>query len=161
MDTVRCGHLEGQAHVRRRVGRTGIEVDFGSEDTGLTHADIGQSSNLLPSLLPTHLQSKFYKFLSSQNENLVPNPVRLVPGDLDNVVPDGFALLGSNVVSARNEGPERTAACSSVRVHEGHQRPETNSGVAAECHVLNLVFLEDQCFRYDGKLRRPLQNDNQ
>ncbi|KAM0207194.1 hypothetical protein ACHAPA_009636 [Fusarium lateritium] len=48
---------------------------------------------------------EFYKFLSeplpSGRAQLEPNPVRLVPGGLNKVIPDGFALLGSGSVSER------------------------------------------------------------
>ena len=47
----------------------------------------------------------FYRFLSntrpSGKAKLEPNPVRLMPGGLARVVPDGFVLLGSGSVSQR------------------------------------------------------------
>lgn len=39
---------------------------------------------------------------------LQPNPVRLMPGGLERVVPDGFELLGSVQVSARSADSGRT-----------------------------------------------------
>lgn len=48
----------------------------------------------------------FYAWLSTAATDGVvkvqPNPVRLMPGGLERVVPDGFVLLGWNQVSARN-----------------------------------------------------------
>jgi len=47
----------------------------------------------------------FYKFLSAMSEGselkLEPNPIRLMPGGLDRVVPDGFALLGPGKMEDR------------------------------------------------------------
>lgn len=65
---------------------------------------------LAPNAAAKELAVEFYRYLSSQDGNFVPNPVRLMPGGLDKIVPDGFALLGSNMVSARDEGPARTEA---------------------------------------------------
>ncbi|KEY71180.1 hypothetical protein S7711_02293 [Stachybotrys chartarum IBT 7711] len=49
--------------------------------------------------------TSFYDYLSSTLQHgqwpLQPNPVRLMPGGLERVVPDGFALLGNGPVSAR------------------------------------------------------------
>ena len=42
----------------------------------------------------------FYRWLSSGG-GLEPNPIRLMPGGLDRVVPDGFALLGSGSMEDR------------------------------------------------------------
>ncbi|KAG8165516.1 hypothetical protein KVR01_004068 [Diaporthe batatas] len=52
----------------------------------------------------------FYKWLSDGGL-LQPNPIRLMPGGLENVVPDGFAVLGTGVTS---RGHVRT---------EQHMRP--------------------------------------
>jgi len=47
----------------------------------------------------------FFNFLSSQAKEdkvvLEPNPVRAMPGGLERIVPDGFALLGSGSVTSR------------------------------------------------------------
>lgn len=49
--------------------------------------------------------TKFFNFLSAAAADgkvkLEPNPVRLMPGGLERIVPDGFALLGSGLVSKR------------------------------------------------------------
>ncbi|KAI0894412.1 GroES-like protein [Annulohypoxylon nitens] len=66
--------------------------------------------------LPANPQARkfavdFYKFLSSGTEHgksmLEPNPVRIMPGGLDKIASDGFALLGSIRVSER-EVSDRT-----------------------------------------------------
>jgi len=44
----------------------------------------------------------FYSWLSAGGE-LEPNPIRLMPGGLDRVVPDGFMLLGSGAMEARQQ----------------------------------------------------------
>ncbi|KAH7308485.1 chaperonin 10-like protein [Stachybotrys elegans] len=54
----------------------------------------------------------FYNYLSASAPSgapvLQPNPVRLMPGGLERVVPDGFELLGSLQVSARSATSGRT-----------------------------------------------------
>lgn len=49
--------------------------------------------------------TKFFNFLSTAAADgkvkLEPNPVRLMPGGLERIVPDGFTLLGSGLVSKR------------------------------------------------------------
>lgn len=49
--------------------------------------------------------TKFFNFLSTATADgkvkLEPNPVRLMPGGLERIVPDGFTLLGSGLVSER------------------------------------------------------------
>ncbi|KAJ4182232.1 hypothetical protein NW767_013915 [Fusarium falciforme] len=60
---------------------------------------------------------QYYDFLSVGTplgrSRIEPNPVRIMPGGFERVVPDGFALLGSGSVSQR----------SSVNGGEGHMRP--------------------------------------
>lgn len=50
--------------------------------------------------------TKFFNFLSTAAADgevkLEPNPVRLMPGGLERIVPDGFVLLGSGMVSQRS-----------------------------------------------------------
>jgi len=62
--------------------------------------------SVLPASQSAHTFAKdFYAFLSgpgpSGKARLEPNPVRLMPGGLERVVPDGFSLLGSGSVSQR------------------------------------------------------------
>lgn len=51
--------------------------------------------------------TKFFNFLNTAAADgkvkLEPNPVRLMPGGLDKIVPDGFTLLGSGLVSQRED----------------------------------------------------------
>lgn len=49
--------------------------------------------------------SAFYKWLSDGGK-LHPNPVRLMPGGLERVVADGFALLGTGVSDRKHQRPE-------------------------------------------------------
>lgn len=50
--------------------------------------------------------TKFFNFLSTAATDgkvkVQPNPVRLMPGGLERIVPDGFALLGGGMVSERS-----------------------------------------------------------
>lgn len=48
----------------------------------------------------------FYEYLSSSLPTfpIKPNPVRLMPGGLDKIVEDGFALIGSGKVADRKGG---------------------------------------------------------
>lgn len=48
----------------------------------------------------------FYKWLSEGGKKLEANPIRLMPGGLERVVPDGFALLGSGMMEDRERGRE-------------------------------------------------------
>lgn len=65
----------------------------------------------------------FYRWLSAGGE-LEANPVRVMPGGLERVVPDGFALLGTEVTERR----EREG-------NEEHMRP-----ISAEQLVYRLVI---------------------
>ncbi|UKZ81483.1 hypothetical protein TrVFT333_009255 [Trichoderma virens FT-333] len=51
--------------------------------------------------------TKFFNFLSTAAADgkvkLEPNPLRLMPGGLERIVPDGFELLGSGMVSKRSD----------------------------------------------------------
>jgi NADPH:quinone reductase-like Zn-dependent oxidoreductase len=58
-------------------------------------------------VVPASLEARafavaFYKWLS-EGGKLVPNPVRNMPGGLERVVPDGFALLGSGSMGDREQ----------------------------------------------------------
>ncbi|EWY85850.1 hypothetical protein FOYG_12949 [Fusarium oxysporum NRRL 32931] len=51
----------------------------------------------------------FFDYLSSNEwPKLQPNPIRLMPGGLERVVPDGFELLGKDQVSARSASHGRS-----------------------------------------------------
>lgn len=49
--------------------------------------------------------TKFFSFLSASTSErgivIEPNPVRIMPGGLERIAPDGLALLGSNMLSER------------------------------------------------------------
>lgn len=69
-------------------------------------SNFSNQGSILPASQNAHTFAKdFYAFLSSPGPSgkvrLEPNPVRLMPGGLERVVPDGFALLGSGSVSQR------------------------------------------------------------
>ena len=69
-------------------------------------SNFSNPGSVLPANPDAHSFAKdFYAFLSSPGPSgkarLEPNPVRLMPGGLERVVPDGFALLGSGSVSQR------------------------------------------------------------
>ncbi|CAG7558817.1 unnamed protein product [Fusarium equiseti] len=68
--------------------------------------EVGYNGSVLPANPDAHKFAKeFYAFLNgagpSGKARLEANPVRLMPGGLERVVPDGFALLGSGSVSQR------------------------------------------------------------
>ncbi|RBR23786.1 uncharacterized protein FIESC28_03402 [Fusarium coffeatum] len=70
--------------------------------------EVGYNGSVLPANPDAHKFAKeFYNFLSSTGPSgkakLEANPVRLMPGGLERVVPDGFALLGSGPVSQRTK----------------------------------------------------------
>lgn len=56
----------------------------------------------------------FFEALSDGTLAIMPNPVRLMPGGLANVVADGFVLIGDALFSARGGDKGRT---------EGHMKP--------------------------------------
>lgn len=71
---------------------------------------------------PAHLRAltvAFYQWLSAGDSSnprklpISPNPVRLMPGGLDRVAVDGFALLGGGDMLSRRNGERK----------EGHMRP--------------------------------------
>ena len=45
---------------------------------------------------------KFYEWLSSGGK-IEPNPIRLMPGGLEKIVPDAFALLGAGTMESRHK----------------------------------------------------------
>jgi hypothetical protein len=60
---------------------------------------------------PTHraFAVAFFQYLSSSSFvfQIKPNPVRLMPGGLTNIVQDGFTLIGSGKVADRQKGEAR------------------------------------------------------
>ncbi|KAF4449082.1 hypothetical protein F53441_7594 [Fusarium austroafricanum] len=94
-----------------------IKPKYGAVWEGLG-VEIGYNAGIIPANPGAHQFAKdFYNFLSqplpSGRAQIEPNPVRLMPGGLEKVVQDGFALLGSGSVSQRTK-LERT---------EDHMRP--------------------------------------
>lgn len=72
--------------------------------------------------------TKFFNFLSTAvadgKVKLEPNPVRLMPGGLERIVPDGFVLLGSGMVSQR----------SSASRNEDYMRPISGEKMVYKIH---------------------------
>ncbi|KAI1379009.1 GroES-like protein [Hypoxylon crocopeplum] len=76
-----------------------IKPQYGAVWEGLG-VEIGYNGSVIPANPKAReFAAEFYRFLGSgvaQGEvKLEPNPVRIMPGGLDRIVPDGFALLGS------------------------------------------------------------------
>ncbi|TFB00948.1 Deshydrogenase mlcG [Trichoderma ghanense] len=83
-----------------------IKPIYGSAWEGLGH-EIGYNGITIPANPEARLfATKFFSFLSTAATDgkvkLEPNPVRLMPGGLERIVPDGFALLGDGMVSERS-----------------------------------------------------------
>ncbi|KAK4073141.1 uncharacterized protein Triagg1_5421 [Trichoderma aggressivum f. europaeum] len=72
--------------------------------------------------------TKFFNYLSTAAADgkvkLEPNPVRLMPGGLGRIVPDGFVLLGSGLVSQR----------SSASRNEDYMRPISGEKMVYKIH---------------------------
>lgn len=64
-----------------------------------------QNLNVPACLEARGFASAFYSWLSGQHR-LTANPVRLMPGALERIVPDGFALLGSGSMQDRQQRRE-------------------------------------------------------
>ncbi|KAF9449238.1 GroES-like protein [Macrolepiota fuliginosa MF-IS2] len=99
---VQLGRAWGAEDVRKDV-----ETRYGTVWTCLGH-DIVYNSLVLPSPAShRQLAVDFFRFLSSGSRDdpskfsVTPNPVRLMPGGLDDIPRDGFTLLGSGLVVNR------------------------------------------------------------
>ena len=78
----------------------GVDPIYGAVWEGLGE-EIQYSSMVVPaSPAARSFAVSFYKWLST-GPRLEPSPVRLMPGGLDQVVTDGFALLGSGSMNNR------------------------------------------------------------
>jgi NADPH:quinone reductase-like Zn-dependent oxidoreductase len=99
------------AVVRSRQGKAwktsaaelGLEPQYGAVWEGL-----GEDVEYVGMSLPANKEMRaftgcFYTWLSSGGM-IVPNPVRLMPGGLDKVFEDGFALMGSGTMDDRQGG---------------------------------------------------------
>ncbi|KAK1237164.1 hypothetical protein MKX07_006043 [Trichoderma sp. CBMAI-0711] len=83
-----------------------IKPIYGSVWEGLGH-EIGYNGITIPANPEARVfATKFFNFLSTAATDgkvkLEPNPVRLMPGGLERIVPDGFALLGSGMLLERS-----------------------------------------------------------
>ncbi|KAL6872520.1 GroES-like protein [Trichoderma longibrachiatum] len=83
-----------------------IKPIYNSVWEGLGH-EIGYNGITLPANPKARVfATKFFNFLSTAATDgkvkVQPNPVRLMPGGLERIVPDGFALLGGGMVSERS-----------------------------------------------------------
>ncbi|KAM7195906.1 chaperonin 10-like protein [Naviculisporaceae sp. PSN 640] len=89
----------------------GIEINtdkaiYGAVWEGLGHDILYGNGMLIKATEESRNFTKgFYQWLSSGKSKLEPNPVRLMPGGLESIVPDGFALLGGGQLEDR--GKER------------------------------------------------------
>ncbi|RFU80205.1 hypothetical protein TARUN_2015 [Trichoderma arundinaceum] len=82
-----------------------VKPIYGAVWEGLGH-EIGYNGATIPADPEARVfATKFFNFLSTavvdEKVKLEPNPVRLMPGGLERIVPDGFVLLGSGLVSQR------------------------------------------------------------
>lgn len=115
-DTVRevAGCLESGSKmvaVRSRQGgawseqglREDVEVMYGAVWEGLGEEVEYHNMTVPADPKARDFATHFYEWLSSGGK-LVPNPVRVMPGGPDRIVPDGFALLGSDTMGDRAEG---------------------------------------------------------
>jgi len=80
---------------------------YGAAWSGLGHEIIYNNEILPASATWREFTKRFYKWLTDETAGeqkvfpIPPNPVRLMPGGLDNIAKDGFALLGSGKVADR------------------------------------------------------------
>ncbi|KAH7013246.1 chaperonin 10-like protein [Ilyonectria destructans] len=87
------------------TSRLRVKPIYGAVWEGLG-VEIGYNGQTIPASPPARdFATKFFAFLSSGAEegkiNLEPNPLRIMPGGLKRVVPDGFTLLGGDGVTSR------------------------------------------------------------
>ncbi|EWZ29789.1 chaperonin 10-like protein [Fusarium oxysporum Fo47] len=84
-----------------------VKPTYGAVWEGLG-VEVGYNDAVISANPDAHAFAKeFYNFLSqplpSGRAQLQPNPVRLMPGGLEKVAQDGFALLGTGLVSERSK----------------------------------------------------------
>ncbi|KAF4771241.1 hypothetical protein HAV15_012318 [Penicillium sp. str.  len=87
------------------VSKLRIKPIYGAVWEGLG-AEIGYNEEILPANADARdFAAKFFSFLGTDAKadeiKLEPNPLRIMPGGLERVVPDGFTLLGKDGVSSR------------------------------------------------------------
>jgi NADPH:quinone reductase-like Zn-dependent oxidoreductase len=82
-----------------------VEPIYGAVWEGLGEEVQYQGFTVKKSLVAREFAVKFYKWLSGAvGSRLVPVPMRLMPGGLEKVIEDGFALLGPGKMEDRGEG---------------------------------------------------------
>jgi hypothetical protein len=88
--------------------RKDVEPSYGAVWEGLGKYVLYNGMVLPASRDARAFTAAFYRWLSEGGE-LEPNPIRLMPGGLESVVSDGFALLGGGTMEDRSK--ERPEAC--------------------------------------------------
>ncbi|KAF7548270.1 hypothetical protein G7Z17_g7160 [Cylindrodendrum hubeiense] len=94
--------------VREAAANRGVDYAIDCISEGATvekvHSTFGQTIPASPAA--RDFAAKFFAFLGSDAEdgkvNLEPNPLRIMPGGLERVSPDGFTLLGADGVTSRS-----------------------------------------------------------
>ena len=89
-----------------------MEPSYGAVWEGLGEVVQYQGMHLPASAQARSFAVAFYEWLSSSSSDgagarLVPNPLREMPGGLESVVEDGFALLGSGTMGDRDSKSEK------------------------------------------------------
>ena len=83
-----------------------VEPSYGAVWEGLGEVVQYQGMNLPASQKARSFAVAFYKWLS-EGGRLKPNPLREMPGGLENIVDDGFRLLGSGTMGDRDTKSEK------------------------------------------------------
>lgn len=83
-----------------------VEPSYGAVWEGLGEVVQYQGMNLPASPKARDFAVAFYKWLSEEGR-LKPNPLREMPGGLENIVDDGFRLLGSGTMGDRDAKSEK------------------------------------------------------
>lgn len=84
-----------------------IEPSYGAVWEGLGEVVQYQGMNLPASPRARSFAVAFYEWLSSGGGRLKPNPLREMPGGLENIADDGFELLGSGSMGDRSSSSEK------------------------------------------------------
>ncbi|KAL7798849.1 GroES-like protein [Trichoderma afarasin] len=105
-----------------------VKPIYGAVWEGLGH-EIGYNGAIIAANPEARVfATKFFNFLSTAAADgkvkLEPNPVRIMPGGLERIVPDGFVLLGSGMVSQR----------SSASRNEDYMRPISGEKMVYKIH---------------------------
>ena len=84
-----------------------VEPSYGAVWEGLGEVVRYQGMDLPASPQARGFAVGFYEWLSTGGKRLEPNPLREMPGGLENIVDDGFGLLGSGTMGDRGSGSEK------------------------------------------------------